>query len=164
MQKIFKKLLKSATIYDQELNREIDIVEKNCDIGLKYRGKKVETSTRIFLIQITVDLKEIDRTYTLHLILVDHATRCSAATYVKKKKKGRYRRIIMYYQTIGKNLILSYFVKYVNSLINTTMKSTAEKAPWSNGIVERHSAVLGKMINKLTIGVLIQKNCITKLL
>lgn len=70
----------------------------------------------------------------------------------------------MYYQTIGKNLILSYFVKYVNSLINTTMKSTAEKAPWSNGIVERHSAVLGKMINKLTIGVLIQKNCITKLL
>lgn len=87
MQKIFKKLLKSATIYDQELNREIDIVEKNCDIGLKYRGKKVETSTRIFLIQITVDLKEIDRTYTLHLILVDHATRCSAATYVKKKKK-----------------------------------------------------------------------------
>ena len=29
---------------------------------------------------------------------------------------------------------------------NITMKSTAAEAPWSNGIVERHDAVLGKMI------------------
>ena len=29
---------------------------------------------------------------------------------------------------------------------NITMKSTAAEAPWSNIIVERHDAVLGKMI------------------
>ena len=29
---------------------------------------------------------------------------------------------------------------------NITMKSTAAEAPWSNGIAERHDAVLGKMI------------------
>ena len=49
MQKIFKKLLKSAKIYDQELNREIDIVEKNCDIGLKYREKKLRPALEFSL-------------------------------------------------------------------------------------------------------------------
>lgn len=28
------------------------------------------------------------------------------------------------------------------------MKPTAAKTPWSSGIVERHNAVIGKMINK----------------
>ena len=29
-----------------------------------------------------------------------------------------------------------------------TMKSTAAEAPWSNGIIEQHNAVLKKMIKK----------------
>ena len=34
---------------------------------------------------------------------------------------------------------------------NIKVKSTAAEAPWSNDIVERHNAVLGKMINKLLL-------------
>ena len=32
-----------------------------------------------------------------------------------------------------------------------SVKSTAAEAPWSNGKVERHNAVIGKMINKLLL-------------
>ena len=46
-----KKLLKSANIWDQELNREIDTVERICDLCLKYKKAKIETSIRIFFIQ-----------------------------------------------------------------------------------------------------------------
>ena len=34
---------------------------------------------------------------------------------------------------------------------NITIKSTAAEAPWSNGIVERHNTVVGKMIKKLKL-------------
>ena len=34
---------------------------------------------------------------------------------------------------------------------NINVKTTPVKSPWSNGIVERHNSVLGKIVNKLIL-------------
>ena len=83
-------MLKSANIRDQELNREIDTVERICDICLTYKEPKLITTvafslTKDFNDVVALDLKEIDKTYILYL--TDHATRYSAATVVKSKEK-----------------------------------------------------------------------------
>ena len=83
-------MLKSANIRDQELNREIDTVERFCDICLKYKEPKLIITvafslTKDFNDMGALDLKEIDKTYILHI--ADHATRYSAATVVKSKEK-----------------------------------------------------------------------------
>ena len=86
-----KKLLKSTNItWDQELNREIDTVKRICDICVQYKKPKLRPAigfslSKDFNDAVVVDLKEIDKTYILHLI--DHAKGYSAAAVAKSKKK-----------------------------------------------------------------------------
>ena len=96
-----KKLLKSANItWDQELNREIDTVKTICDICVKYKKPKLRPAVGFSLSKdfndaVVVDLKEIDKTYILHLI--DHAKRYSAAAVAKSKKKEDIAKAVIKY-------------------------------------------------------------------
>ena len=96
--------------------------------------------------------------------LIDHATRYSAAAVVKSKKKEDIA------EAISKNWVAIFGAPRVilsdnggefnNELLhevceqfNITVKSTVAEAPWSNGIVERNNAVLGKIIKKLKLDI-----------
>ena len=161
-----KKLLKSANItWDQELNREIDTVKTICDICVKYKKPKLRPAVGFSLSKdfndaVVVDLKEIDKTYILHLI--DHAKRYSAAAVAKSKKKEDIAEaVIKYWIAIfgAPRVILSdNGIEFNNELLrevceqfNITMKSTAAETPRSNGITEQKNAVLVKMIKKLKL-------------
>ena len=161
-----KKLLKSANItWDQELNREIDTVKTICDICVKYKKPKLRPAAGFSLSKdfndaVVVDLKEIDKTYILHLI--NHAKRYSAAAVAKSKKKEDIAKaVIKYWIAIfgAPRVILSdNGVEFNNELLrevceqfNITMKSTAAETPRSNGITEQKNAVLVKMIKKLKL-------------
>ena len=106
-------------------------------------------------------MKEIDKTYILHLI--DHTTRYSAAAVVKKKKKEDIAEAIiknldsffwcpkeLFYQIMWGEFN-NELLREVCKQFNITMKSTVTEAPWSNGILEQHNVVLGKMIKKLKL-------------
>ena len=103
-------------------------------------------------------MKEIDKTYILHLI--DHATRCSAAAVVKSKKKDIAEAIIKNWVAIFGALrvfLSDNGGKFNNELLcvvceqfNITMKSTAAEAPWSN-VSLNDNAIHRKMIKKLKL-------------
>ena len=42
-------------------------------------------------------------------------------------------------------------LKEMSDHLNIFIRSTAGEFPWSNGITERHNAILGNMINKLLL-------------
>lgn len=42
-------------------------------------------------------------------------------------------------------------LKEMSDHLNIFIRSTAGESPWSNGITERHNAILGNMINKLLL-------------
>ena len=94
--------------------------------------------------------------------LIDHATGYSAAAVVKGKKKEDIAEAIIK-NWIGifgtlRNILSDNGGEFNNKLLhevceqfNITMKSTVTEAPWSNGIVEGHNTILGKMIKKLKL-------------
>ena len=158
-------MLKSTNIWDQELNKEIDTVERFCDICLKYKKPKLRPTAGFSLSKdfndvVAVDLKEIDKTFILHLI--DHGTRYSTAAVVKSKKKEDIAEAIIKNWTAifgSPRVILSdnggefnnELICEVYEQLNITTKSTVVEAPWSNGIIEQHNAVLRKMVKKLKL-------------
>ena len=160
-----KKLLKSANISDKELLDIIDVVDKECKVCLKYKKPKLRpvvgfSLSKDFNDVIAADLKTISGNIILHMI--DHATRFSAATVMKSKKKEEITEgFIKHWISIfgAPDTILSdnggefnnETLQDLGEQFNIVIKATPAESPWSNGIVERHNAVLEKMINKLLL-------------
>ena len=99
---------------------------------------------------ISIDLKEINGDKILHM--VRHATRFSSATVVKSKHKDEIVKAIFQHWIVlfgPPNQILSDNGGEFN--MNIFVRSTAGEPPWSNGITERHNAILGNMISKLLL-------------
>ena len=157
-------MLKSTNIWDQELNKEIDTVERFCDICLKYKKPKLRPPAGFSLSKdfndvVAVDLKEIDKTFILHLI--DHGTRYSTAAVVKSKKKEDIAETIIknWIAAFGvPRVIFSDVIEFNNELLyevcemfDIIVKCIVAEARRSNVIVERHNAVLRKMIKKLKL-------------
>ena len=100
---------------------------------------------------VAMDLKVIEHKLVLHLI--DHVTRFSAAAVVKSKKK---EEIIQHLLTIWISIFgapCKFFSDNGGEFsdkdnmelckaMNITVKKTAAEAPFSNGLCERHYAVL----------------------
>ena len=158
-----KKLLKLANIWDQELKREIS-VERICDIYLKYKRSKLRPARGFSLSKelnhaTAVDLKGIGKTFTLHSI--NHATRCNAAAVVKSKKKEDIAETIIknWIAAFGvPRVIFSDVIEFNNELLyevcemfDIIVKCIVAEARRSNVIVERHNAVLRKVIKKLKL-------------
>ena len=81
--------MQSANIHDKELIEEINNIDEQCDICLKYKKPKLRpvvgfSISRDFSV-VAVDLKAMEKVHNLHI--VDHATRFSVAVVVKSKKK-----------------------------------------------------------------------------
>ena len=106
---------------------------------------------------VAMDLKFIESNIILHLI--EHVTRFSAAAIVKSKER----------EEIIKHLFRSWISIFgapskffsgnggefsndnynaMGEVYNITIKKTAAESPFSNGLVERHNAVLEEMLLK----------------
>ena len=160
-----KKLIKSSNIDDRELLEIIDTIDNKCQVCMKYKKTKLRPSVGFSLSKdfndvVAVDLKPTNGIHILHII--DHATRFSAAAVVKSKRKEEIvdafiKHWIAIFGAPGK-ILSDNGGEFNNDLFhelgeqfNIVITSTPAESLWSNGIVERHNAVLGKMVHKLML-------------
>ena len=85
-----KKLIKAFDVNDQELLDIIDLVDQKCQVCLKYKKPKLTPVVSFSLSKdfndvVAADLKSINGILILHVI--HHASRFSAASVVKSRKK-----------------------------------------------------------------------------
>ena len=160
-----QKLVKSSSVKDVELLHLFDEIEKKCEICIKYKKPSLKPAVGFSLSKefndvISVDLKHISGTMFLHII--DNATRFSAAAVVKSKRQEEIVDIfIKHWIAIfgAPEMIISDNGGEFNNtlftnmaeLFNINVKPTAAESPWSNGMVERHNAILAKTIEKLSL-------------
>ena len=145
-----------------------DIVKElgnlDCNLCKKYHKEAPRPKTCLpmadkFNQTVALDLKFLDNGEIL-LHVIDLLTRFSAAMLVKNKTKEEIvEKFFRIWITIfgppektlcdnGKEFCNSDFLSMCQNL-NINMKTTAAFAPWSNGIVERHNALLAEMIEKI---------------
>ena len=156
-------LLKDAKVEDKETYEMVKEAEEKCQTCLKFKKPKARpvvglSLARDFNQMVSMDLKFYHTIPWLHLI--DHATRFSSACVVHNKTKETIIESIFKFW-IGlfgsPHAILSdngcefqnEAMRELGELLNIEVKTTAAEAPWSNGITERHNALIGDMIDKI---------------
>ena len=162
-----KNILKDANFTDQELFDMIDTVTNECDICDRYRKMRSRPVVSIPLANdfneaLALDLKFItinNKTFII-LHMIDMFTRYSQATVIPSKAK----EVIV--NDILKNWVSIFgtpqgimsdnggefdngLLRDVAELLNTKVLTSAAYSPWSNGIVERHNAVIENMLLKI---------------
>ena len=91
--------------------------------------------------------------------MIDLATRYSAATIVKSKQKEEIVKAIctIWITLFGppNDILCDNGGEFNNDLLrdlsdqlNVFARTTPGESPWSNGITERHNAILGNITNK----------------
>ena len=140
----------------------INEIGEKCTVSLKYKKAPLKPvigflPSRDFNDVISVDLEEINCFKILHLI--DLATRYSAATIVKSKQKEEIVKAIstIWITLFGppNDILCDNGGEFNNDLLrdlsdqlNVFARTTPGESPWSNGITERHNAILGNITNK----------------
>ena len=157
------KLVKDAGVKDQEFVRKIQSIQDRCNICIQYKKPPPKPIVCVplanqFNESIAMDLKEINGHLILHII--DHATRYSQACAVPSKKTkviisavlqnwvalfGSPMRIL----TDNGGEFSSEQFREMGEKLSTRIVTTAAESPWSNGINERHNAILGNMVLKV---------------
>ena len=148
---------------DAELREAVDHVYNTCKICLEFSKPSPRPVVGLphastFNETVALDLKFYEGKIILHCI--DHLTRFSTAIVVKNKEpreiiSGLLRCWVSIFGPPEKvltdnggefsNLVFLELAEAMNIRVLTT----AAHSPWSNGIVERHNAVLGNMLNKV---------------
>ena len=156
-------LLKDAGYDDKKLFDSVKETTANCDTCKRYKREKSRPVVGFSLGKemndvVSMDLKTISGKQVLHLI--DNATRYSQAVVVPSKKKECIaEKIFMHWICIfgtPKRMLFDNGGEFCNQLIeelaelfNTEILTTAGESPWSNGITERHNAIIGAMVEKV---------------
>ena len=162
-----KKLLKDSDIADQGLFSAIDTVTDTCDICIKYRKAHSRPVVSFPLSNdfnecLALDLKFISINNTKYTILhmIDVFSRFSQSCIVPSKHKDVIvDRILKHWVAIfGAPLTLfsdnggefnNHLMRDVAELLGTKVLTTPAYSPWSNGIVERHNAIIENMLLKI---------------
>ena len=156
-------LLKDGNVDDKELFDLVSDSEKVCTVCQKYKKASLRPvvcfpRSREFNESLAIDLKFYLPSYLLHII--DHFTRFSRAVVIKDKNaetvvKGVLRAWIALFGA-PKQILSDNGGEFSNEnfaemceKFNVTVKTTAAESPWSNGVNERHNALLHSMIEKL---------------
>ena len=146
--------------------KQIDIVSKNCETCARYKRPEphpevcMPTSTE-FNDTVAMDLKTFDAAkgiYFQHMI--DHRTRFSTAKVIYSKGKeeliesvfthwiaifGRPRRFL---SDNGGEYNNAHFLDMCDKL-GVHVVTTGAESPWSNGLVERHHALISRNVSKI---------------
>ena len=158
------RLLKSSGIDDKELFDAVDKVTSDCDICLKYKRKPSRPCVSLprtgeFNSLVALDLKTYikDKVYILHMI--DECTRYSAACVIFSKQQEEIVKKVLHiwirYFGAPRCLLSDNGGEFSNESVremcekfNMVNKTTPGESPWSNGVVERHNAILMEAVNK----------------
>ena len=154
---------------DKELIKEIKAVSEKCKVCQSYKKPSPRPVTGFPLATqfnqvVAMDLKMFHGRWILHLI--DHVSRFSAALFVSSKRPQEiidkiFQMWICHFGPPQKFLSDNggeFNNREFQSLcesFNITILTTAAEAPWSNGLCERHNAVLADMLEKTVA----DKNC-----
>ena len=155
-------LAKDAGIKDPEFIEMLQNVPKSCEFCLRY--KKAEPRPVVgfslgtyFNETVSMDIKEIDSIKVLHMI--DHATRYSVAVKLSSKESAEILKVVFkfwiaYFGTPdafltdnGREFNNQSFRDMAQNL-NIVVRTTAAQSPWSNGLNERHNAILAESVKK----------------
>lgn len=160
------KLLKNAGSKwssNDNLKKEIRSVSESCETCLRF--KKPPSRPVVGLPMATtpnecvaMDLKFYENRILLHMI--DHATRWSSSCRIPSKNpkvvvKGIFTHWIQtrgaprkFLSDNGGEFMNEEFLSLCEKM-NISVKTTAAESPWSNGLVERHNAVIADMLDKV---------------
>ena len=157
------ELVKSAGNKDEGFMGALKEAADGCDTCTRYSRTNPRpvvgmSLAREFNDTIAMDLKQINGHQILHMI--DLATRYSQALVVSNKRKETIVEAVIkgWVSTFGvPGRILSDNGGEFNNRemqdmaenLNTEVLTTAAESPWSNGICERHNAVIGGMVTKM---------------
>ena len=148
---------------NENLKKEIRSVTENCETCLRFKkppprpvvGLPMATSPNEC---VAMDLKFFHGQILLHLI--DHATRWSSSCRIPSKNpkvvvKGIFKHWIQirgaplkFLSDNGGEFMNEEFLSLCEKM-NISVKTTAAESPWSNGLVERHNAVIAEMLDKV---------------
>ena len=158
-------LLNNCEIVDEELISFIKELDTKCEICLKYKKSKLQPIVRFPLAKsfnetIAMDLKEWSNSKKIWFLhIIDHATRYSVSSVIRSKKKevivkkifqcwiGSFEYPNKILVDNGGEFANDEFITFCENL-NTRICTTAAESPWSNGLVERHNAILGLTVTK----------------
>ena len=156
-------LLKDAGNNDTVLFKCVREVGETCEICMKHKPKKSHSVVGFSLAKdfnevVSMDLKFIEGVPCLHL--VDNATRLSSGAVLRSKHpKEVVEKLFMHWITIFgcPQRILSdngrefnnAMMRELGDKVNTEVTSTAASSPWSNGLNEKHNAIIGAMATKV---------------
>ena len=163
-----KNLLRSAGRLNTGLSREIEKISSECDICRRYKkppNKPIVSMplAKDFNETVAMDIK------TLQIIdgrnvniqhMIDHRSRFSTATVVKNKDKETIVKSIFthWINLFGtpRKFMTDNGGEYVNDhfhdlcdKLNVHIITTGAESPWSNGLVERHHALIERSVNKI---------------
>ena len=160
------KLIKDDGIEDRDLFSMIQEVEVTCETCIKYKKPHSRPVVgfslgKEFNDTVSIDLKTFKGVQFLHLI--DTATRFSAAAIITSKHKEViidliFKHWIALFGTPNRFLsdnrgkFNNELYKEMAELLNIEVLSTAGESPWSNGITERHNAIIGNMLERILEG------------
>ena len=159
-----KSLIKNAGHLNEEISNLIDEVSLNCDICKKY--KKVSPRPVVGLPRATdfnqsvaMDLHYIDKNlWYFHMI--DEFSRYSNAVIVKSKQPeviiqnfiqnwiSIFGSPIKIFSDNGGEFVSEELTDFCENF-NIKVSTSAAESPWSNGICERHNAILTEILLKV---------------
>ena len=157
------ELIKDAGTDDEDLTHCIESVEEKCSTcnSFKKPGLKPVVGfalSKEFNETVSMDLKDVAKHKIFHMI--DTATRYSAGAIVDRKcKELIIEKFFMHWIALFgcPSKILSdnggefnnELMRELGEQLNIEVLSTAAESPWSNGITERHNALIGQMMIKV---------------
>ena len=158
-----KHLIHDSGVSNSDIDGIVDQVSADCDVCKRYRKPPPRPVVSFPLANefnqvVAMDIKFIGGIPVLHMI--DHATRYSMACRVKNKKPETIVDSVLnhWIRIFGSP---QYFLtdnggEFVNSILlelcekfNIELKTTAAESAWSNGLCERHNAVIGDNVAKV---------------
>lgn len=158
-----KQLIRNSGVVDAGISKIVDSVSHACDICKRFRKPPPRPAVGFplatdFNETVAMDIKFINGEPVLHLI--DHATRYSSGCRVRNKKPETIVQAILshWIRIFGcpKQFLSDNGGEFVNQeflemceKFNIICKTTAAESAWSNGLCERHNAVIGDMVSKI---------------
>ena len=158
------KLLKNSGCMDKNFYKCIEDCCDQCVLCQKYRKAPLRPAVGLPLAErfnelICMDLKEYEHNKIWILHIIDAFTKYSAACLIKTKHKdvvvGRIFAIWIAYFGSPRKLLsdkggefANEVLKEMNEKLGIETLTTAAESPFSNGIVERHNAILYETMSK----------------
>jgi transposase InsO family protein len=161
--KKFTNLLKDAGVWESRLEEGVDKIYDTCKICKMFKRTPSRPIVGLPLAKsfndyVTLDLKQWDQQYILHII--DAATRYTLSVLIRNKQPSTIVEAILM-NWIGVFGVMKNIhsdnggefnndeMREVASLLNVRLHTTAAESPWQNGLNERNHYITDTILRKL---------------